>query len=393
MRHLLSAIVAAAIAASPNPAEAESPARRGDRLLAGKKYAAAITAFKAARAAAADYDYSCELAVAFAGLGESATAFLYFELCAEIAPAKAGAERFAGPRARLPARLAAGEHAPIAIEATPATALVYIDSLDSVPFTVPRRIWLRRGSHTVAGRAPDHYESGRQVIIYGNDPVTVNVDLEAITEAAGGIATSVDFGDEAAGELTTSEDLPDVDRDTLMPKRFRSGGVAAHGARQQRSRLGYGIAVGANRSQLAGSAASGDATLGLAATALIGYRILPRLDLRSGIGFATRGNQVAAIDYLTIPILARYRVWRGPVDFAVSAGTEVAIATSGELAGDDIAAFDVAAVVGLGSELEIANPRLIADLRYGWGLTTIDAASPVDRAKNRVLTLAVGALF
>ncbi len=393
MRHLLSVVVAALLGAAATSAAADSPAQRGDRLLAAKKYRPAVTAFKEARHAAADYDYSCELALAFAGLGEAATAHLYFEICAELAPAKAGERRFAHSRARLAAVFTAGEFAPVTIAATPATARVYIDSLDAITFTVPRRVWLARGSHTVAGRAPGYYESGRQVIIYGNDPVTVNVDLEAVSESAAGHATTVDFGDEAAGEMNTSEDLPDLDHDTLLPKRFRRGGVATRASRRQRSRLAYGIAVGANRAQLTGSTASGDASVGLAATVVVGYRLSHELELRSGIGFAMRGNQIADIDYVTIPILARYRLWQGAITFGLCGGTEIAVATAGELDGEDVAAFDVALVIGVGSEVAVASLRLTADLRYGWGMTSVDASRPVVEAKNRALSVLAGALF
>ncbi len=388
MRSFRLPVALALCAALAAPARAD-PAARGRELMDTGRLAEALAAFTEARHQAAEggYDFSCEIGMAHHGLGDPARAYLFLGLCLEKLPDPAREARARHLLTEVTATLQAGGYAPVTIVTKPPAARAYVATLDPVDFSTPRLVWLPIASHTIGARAPGYYETNRQVILYTDDPATIEIVLEPVTARPTAPTTTVDFGDEAAKETTTSDDLPKVKRETLMPERFRRGGVSYRHQRALPSRFELGVEAGLSRSRLSGAAADDPARLGAVAALHIAYRVTPRLGLTSGLGFTMRGTDRTELDYVIVPVLVRYLQPAGPVAVAAVAGGELAVAAHGRYRDQSVAPLDLAAVGGVEVRLPIRGRAIAAAVRYALGLTTVDAAPESTITRNRSLSL------
>jgi len=394
VRNLVTALLSGALLLGAGAARADDSAKRGERLFAKKKHAAAITAFREAssRPDRVGYDFSCEIGLSYAALDEHALAHLYLGLCRESERRSRWAKPATKARAKAEKAMSDGEFANVRIEVAPADAIARLDSLDNASFTVPREVWLPVGTHTLAAHADGHHGAEQQVILYGSDPVTVSLALDPrpASEADDG-ATRVDFAEEEPFEETAAGDLPDVDHDTLMPKRFRGGGVSHRGGGGRASRLGLGVKVGANLSRLVGADAPDvGSRVGFSALAFLSYRVVGRLSLQPEFGFVMKGGESSGIDYLTVPLLVAYSHPLGPLDARLALGPELGLALTSDFGGRDVAKMDLSALVSASVQFPCG---VIAALRYAHGMTTVDGESSPGEISNSVISLLAGYSF
>lgn len=333
--------------------------------------------------AAADEIGTCERGILYQRDGDLPRAFLLLEGCTS-ADAKAAHEQVAEA-------LSTGEFAPVSVIVNPEGATVTIDSLGDEPFTAPRDVWLAPGTHIVRATMDGYEEFATEVIIRGSDRYPLVLRLEKDAGKAGGDATTVDFGEEpgaAVGEHVVSVD-PDVEHETLLPKRYRGGGVGAT-IDGGDSRLSIGVKAGMTVASLSGNASAADARIGAAAGAFATYSLGSAFALQPELYFAQKGADGAGIDYLVIPALAMAAVSvHDKIRLYALAGPELAVALTSEINGQDVTTFDVELVGGAGVLLPIAGRGLRIEGRYELGLNAVDG----DDARNRVFTVTGGYVF
>ena len=138
----------------------------------------------------------------------------------------------------------------------------------------------------------------------------------------------------------------------------------------------------------------GDAKVGLAAGAELGYQMNESLALTAGVINSMQGSKADEgklnLEYINIPILANYYITKG---LAVKAGIQPAFKVksqvkSGDVSADfdDIKSFDFSIPVGLSYEIS----DFVIDARYNWGLTKL--LDGFD-SKNSVFQFTVGYKF
>jgi hypothetical protein len=114
------------------------------------------------------------------------------------------------------------------------------------------------------------------------------------------------------------------------------------------------------------------------------------------------GSEIAVtLDYAELPLLFVFGLpAANTVDVRVVLGPCLGwniIATGTTAAGEEESlraktrAFELSLIAGAGLDVTIGGgPRLVVDLRYGFGLTSIDATSSEGDVRNRVLALTAG---
>lgn len=394
MRNLAACLLAAVILSGPVPARADTPEARGNRLFAAKKYADAVTAFREAanQPGRVGYDFSCEIGLSYAGLGEHARAHFYLGLCSEGETWARWKKRAQRARAAAEVAMAASQFAKVRVEVTPADAIARFDVLDDVGFSVPREVWLPLGSHTLSAHADGYQGVEQQVILYGRDPVTVSIDLKPTkVQPTDSETENVDFAEEEPFEETAAGDLPKVKHDTLMPKRFRGGGVWRGGNRGPSSRLSVGFELGPSLSQLLGAdAPDAGGRIGLSAFVFLSYRITGSLMLRPELGWMRKGAEAHALDYAVVPVLVAYARRIGPLSGRLAAGPALGFSLGSEIAGAEVAAFELSAIASAGVRFPCG---VVVEIRYAHGLTTVDGGSPAGEISTSALSVLGGYTF
>lgn len=138
----------------------------------------------------------------------------------------------------------------------------------------------------------------------------------------------------------------------------------------------------------------GDAKVGLAAGAELGYQLNETFAITAGAIYSMQGSKADEgklnLEYINIPILANYYITKG---LAVKAGIQPAFKVKSKFkAGDvsvdvdDIKSFDFSIPVGLSYEIS----DFVIDARYNWGLTKL--LDGFD-SKNTVFQFTVGYKF
>ena len=138
----------------------------------------------------------------------------------------------------------------------------------------------------------------------------------------------------------------------------------------------------------------GDAKVGLAAGAELGYQLNESFAVTAGAIYSMQGAKYEGIklniDYINIPILANYYITKG---LAVKAGIQPAFKVKSKAKADDesvdldmFKSFDLSIPVGLSYEVS----DFVIDARYNWGMTKL-----VDGfdSKNTVFQFTVGYKF
>jgi hypothetical protein len=151
--------------------------------------------------------------------------------------------------------------------------------------------------------------------------------------------------------------------------------------------------------------------LGLAAGAFVVWPVTERLDVQPEVLYSRKGVEIgqppakvkAELDYLEIPVIARYRlrsvggaplrVFGGP-SFGFRLRAREKARFGGETMERDISEeierFDLGLVGGAGVEIG----RIVIDGRYTWGVADIDSEKEDDvKVRNRVISVMGGFRF
>ena len=138
----------------------------------------------------------------------------------------------------------------------------------------------------------------------------------------------------------------------------------------------------------------GDAKVGLAAGAELGYQLNESFAVTAGAIYSMQGAKSEGVklnlDYINIPILANYYITKG---LAVKAGIQPAFKVKSEAKADVVSvdmdgfkSFDFSIPVGLSYEVS----DFVIDARYNWGMTKVLEGFD---SKNTVFQFTVGYKF
>ena len=138
----------------------------------------------------------------------------------------------------------------------------------------------------------------------------------------------------------------------------------------------------------------GDAKVGLAAGAELGYQLNESFAVTAGAIYSMQGAKYEGVklnlDYINIPILANYYITKG---LAVKAGIQPAFKVKSEAKADVVSvdmdgfkSFDLSIPVGLSYEIS----DFVIDARYNWGMTKVLEGFD---SKNTVFQFTVGYKF
>ena len=139
---------------------------------------------------------------------------------------------------------------------------------------------------------------------------------------------------------------------------------------------------------------NGDATVGLAAGAELGYQLNESFAVTAGAIYSMQGAKNDGyklnLDYINIPILANYYITKG---LAVKAGIQPAFKVKSEAKEDGVSvdlegfkSFDFSIPVGLSYEVS----DFVIDARYNWGISKVLEGFD---SKNTVFQFTVGYKF
>ena len=139
---------------------------------------------------------------------------------------------------------------------------------------------------------------------------------------------------------------------------------------------------------------NGDAKVGLAAGAELGYQLNESFAVTAGAIYSMQGAKNDGVkmnlDYINIPILANYYITKG---LAVKAGIQPAFKVKSEAKVDVVSvdmdgfkSFDLSIPVGLSYEVS----DFVIDARYNWGMTKVLEGFD---SKNTVFQFTVGYKF
>ena len=139
---------------------------------------------------------------------------------------------------------------------------------------------------------------------------------------------------------------------------------------------------------------NGDAKVGLAAGAELGYQLNESFAVTAGAIYSMQGAKNDGyklnLDYINIPILANYYITKG---LAVKAGIQPAFKVKSEAKVDVVSvdmdgfkSFDLSIPVGLSYEVS----DFVIDARYNWGISKVLEGFD---SKNTVFQFTVGYKF
>ena len=139
---------------------------------------------------------------------------------------------------------------------------------------------------------------------------------------------------------------------------------------------------------------NGDAKVGLAAGAELGYQLNESFAVTAGAIYSMQGAKNDGyklnLDYINIPILANYYITKG---LAVKAGIQPAFKVKSEAKVDVVSvdmdgfkSFDLSIPVGLSYEIS----DFVIDARYNWGISKVLEGFD---SKNTVFQFTVGYKF
>ena len=139
---------------------------------------------------------------------------------------------------------------------------------------------------------------------------------------------------------------------------------------------------------------NGDAKVGLAAGAELGYQLNESFAVTAGAIYSMQGAKSEGgklnLEYINIPILANYYITKG---LAVKAGIQPAFKVKSEAKADVVSvdmdgfkSFDLSIPVGLSYEVS----DFVIDARYNWGISKVLEGFD---SKNTVFQFTVGYKF
>lgn len=154
------------------------------------------------------------------------------------------------------------------------------------------------------------------------------------------------------------------------------------------------------------------ATMGFMGGGVLVYRLSPNISVAPELLFAQKGFETKGVDpkvtvtmnYISAPVLLRAGIpVQDKVHLFVYGGPELAFILTADASApgqgsedfkDNVAVFELSLNIGAGAEIGLKGGQsLVFDLRYGFGLTTIDDTAAEEDIKNQVFSLNGGVLF
>lgn len=156
-------------------------------------------------------------------------------------------------------------------------------------------------------------------------------------------------------------------------------------AQAQSEEMKFGVKAGAGFTNFGGDADDSDGATGFYVGALVDLPVSGNFHVQPEVLYSAEGADDAGIDYIRIPIMAKYYVMEG---LSLQAGPEVAFKVSAD-DGTDEATKSTDFGLGAGAAYELPM-GLFFDVRYNLGLSDI---SEVDGFEIKNTGFQVGAGF
>lgn len=151
----------------------------------------------------------------------------------------------------------------------------------------------------------------------------------------------------------------------------------------------FGVKAGYSSTNFTGDADGGDARGGFYVGGLVDFTVSEKFHVQPELMYSTEGaSDDAGIDYLRLPIMAKYYVMEG---LSLQAGPEIAfkIAAQEDLVDEATKSLDFG--LGFGAGYELSN-GLMFDARYNLGLANISDVDGFDFG-NAGLQIGLGYRF
>lgn len=148
----------------------------------------------------------------------------------------------------------------------------------------------------------------------------------------------------------------------------------------------YGVKAGLNNSNFTNDGSGGDANSGFYVGGLLDYSVSEKFHVQPELLYSIEGAKDAKLNYLRIPIMAKYYIMDG---LSLQAGPELAFKAGGDASVKDNAkSMDYGIGIGAGYEL---SSGLMFDTRYNLGMANI--ADGGGTVKNTSISFGLGYRF
>ena len=151
--------------------------------------------------------------------------------------------------------------------------------------------------------------------------------------------------------------------------------------------IAFGVKAGYTNSNFTGDISGNEANGGFYIGGLVDFHVTEEFHVQPELLYSVEGAKDAKINYLRIPIMAKYYVANG---FNLQAGPEVAFKAGGDNSiKDSVKSLDFGLGIGAGYEL---SSGLMFDARYNLGLANIIDVSGAN-VKNVSFNIGLGYRF
>jgi hypothetical protein len=140
------------------------------------------------------------------------------------------------------------------------------------------------------------------------------------------------------------------------------------------SDIKFGVKAGFSSTNFTGDADGGDARGGFYIGGLADIAISEKFHFQPELMYSTEGADQAGVDYLRLPLMAKYYVVEG---LSLQAGPQIAFKIGAENDFVDEAVKSIDFGVGFGAGYELSN-GLMFDVRYNLGLSNISEIPGAD---------------
>jgi hypothetical protein len=127
----------------------------------------------------------------------------------------------------------------------------------------------------------------------------------------------------------------------------------------------FGVKGGFTNSNFAGDFSEGDANSGFYVGGLVDFTVSEKFHVQPELLYSVEGAKDAKINYLRVPVMAKYYVMEG---LSLQAGPEFAFKAGGDDVKDYVKSLDYGLGIGAGYEL---TSGLFFDARYNLGLADV----------------------
>jgi len=164
--------------------------------------------------------------------------------------------------------------------------------------------------------------------------------------------------------------------------------VFAFGFANAQEGIKFGVKAGANFTNF-GADADTDGKTGFYVGGLADFTVSDKFHVQPELLYSNEGAEDAKLDYLRIPIMAKYYVYEG---LSIQAGPEVAFKIAAENDFLDEATKSIDFGIGIGAGYELPN-GLFFDARYNAGLSDISDTEGDAKVTNTGFQIGAGYRF